>query len=144
MWNFNDLSKKQKRLVGKSQKLKTDLIIPIELPSPNVYLKWHWAKRGRLKKTLASAMTEAVPPSPYNAVNLHVTRVCVRRVTDADNEFFIVKPLLDAMVTAGILIDDNKNIIKRLNVDQLTRKQAEDATGNSEPRTIIRIEVLND
>ena len=144
MWKLDDLSPKQKRLLGKSQTPVTELIIPIELPSPNTYIKWHWASRARFKKKLGSHMSRAVPPEPYTSVNLYVTRVCIRRITDADNEFFIIKPLLDAMVTAGIIPDDNKNIIKSVTVDQLTRKQAEDATGNSEPRTIIRIEVLND
>ena len=142
-WRVEDLTDKQKKLLSKlpTQPITT-LTIPLELPSPNVYLRWHWAKRARLKKDLAAHMYSAVPHKPYPAVSLSVTRVCTRRITDIDNEAFIVKPLLDAMVNVGIITDDNSDIVKSVEVNQLTRSQAKKKTDNDSVRTIVEIEVV--
>ena len=141
-WRVEDLTDKQKRLLVMNKTPITSFSIPLELPSPNVYLRWHWAKRARLKKDLAAHMYSVVPHKPYPAVSLNVTRVCTRRITDVDNEAFIVKPLLDAMVSAGIIADDNSDIVKSVEVQQLTRSQAKKKTDNDSIRTIVEIEVV--
>lgn len=141
-WRVEDLTPKQKRLLAKGSTPVTSFTIPLELPSPNAYIRWHWAKRARFKKQLTAHMGKAVPPEPYKATKLTVTRVCSRRITDVDNEAFIVKPLLDAMVNAGIIVDDNSNVVQIVNVHQLTRAQAKSKTGDDTVRTIVEIEVV--
>lgn len=141
-WRVADLTPKQRRLLAKSKPPETTFVIPVGLPSPNVYLRWHWAKRARFKKQLAAHMMSAMPLEPYAAVTLTVTRVCTRRITDVDNEAFIVKPLLDAMVGAGIIADDNSEIVQEVSVRQLTRAQAKKQTNDSTVRTIVEIEVV--
>lgn len=144
-WTYDALSDKQRACLPQNTTSSTNFLrieIPVELPSPNTFINMFWAKRAKFKKQLIAYIAQSRPQEPYEAVSLKVTRVCKRRVTDPDNEAFLPKPLLDALVRAGVIVDDNKDCVQSFEVEQLTRSQALAETGDDTLRTIVEIEVL--
>jgi len=50
----------------------------------------------------------------YEKVDLRIQRHCVRSIRDKDNLWGGCKPIIDALVSAGILLDDTEgNIVHR-------------------------------
>ena|GEM_PF-1961807 len=92
------------------------LIIPENMPSLNQWKNWHWGKQDRYKKMLAQAlaMLARLAGSPQFAKAsvqvIHFHRVLRRR--DEDN--LAPKFLLDALCQAGMLVDDNKDLLTLL------------------------------
>lgn len=87
------------------------LVIPNYLPpSLNALLRVHWAQRRRLKqecKDLVAAyakMDGMKPATGKRKVSLQLTLTGRKQAFDADN---IWKAVLDALVTAGLLVDDS-------------------------------------
>lgn len=88
---------------------------PEVVPSLNVWKNWHWAKQGRYKQELKDAITLLalaikMPKFERTTVQIiyyHGTR---RRRDPADN--YAPKFLMDALVAAGILADDNGELVK--------------------------------
>lgn len=92
------------------------LIIPENMPSLNQWKNWHWGKQGRYKKMLtqALAMLTRLAGSPRfvkaSVQVIHFHRVHRRR--DEDN--LTPKFLLDALCQAGMLLDDNVELLTLL------------------------------
>jgi len=86
------------------------------MPSLNQWKNWHWGKQDRYKKMLAQAlaMLARLAGSPQFAKAsvqvIHFHRVLRRR--DEDN--LAPKFLLDALCQAGMLVDDNKDLLTLL------------------------------
>ncbi|MBS4026428.1 MAG: hypothetical protein KGZ96_12225 [Clostridia bacterium] len=92
------------------------VIIPENMPSLNQWKNWHWGKQGRYKKMLsqALAMPARLAGSPWfvkaSVQVIYFHRVHLRR--DEDN--LAPKFLLDALCQAGILVDDNVDLLTLL------------------------------
>ena len=99
-------------------------ILPENLPSLNVWKAWHWGKQDRFKKNLTHnlgilALTIGKPRFERARVEVrHFFRVQRRR--DTDN--MAPKFLLDALREAGVLADDNAEVLEvpeaRIGVDR--------------------------
>lgn len=89
-------------------------VIPENMPSLNVWKKWHWTKQQRFKNRLANnlqllALTVGQPRFERARVEVvHYHRVHNRH--DADN--YAPKFLLDALRHAGVLVDDNEKVLE--------------------------------
>ena len=90
---------------------------PREL-SPNARV--HWAMLARVKRAYKEACgwtIRAAIQAPWHLgspVTAQVTFVCDGRRRDADNHLAMLKPLWDALVEMGVLVDDNKDALKIL------------------------------
>ena len=85
------------------------------LPSINTASNNHWRVRARNNKTwkravVHFALAAGLPPEPL----WKATVVCTRhssRVPDYENLAHSFKPLVDGLVTGGVLVDDNQQVI---------------------------------
>ena len=82
-------------------------------PSLNQWTRWHWTKKSRVKKSWEQEI--ALRCGKYGTPNLTGVMVEIRyyfkdkRVRDRDN--YVPKFILDGLVKAGIIEDDNDNDI---------------------------------
>ena len=99
--------------------------LPPAALSPNG--RGHWSKRYRAGKALAEAVYLRLPGGPLSAqaprtatmVGPAVVRYHVRwcgKAPDEDNFSTSLKPALDEIVRAGILVDDGPEHVKRIDV----------------------------
>lgn len=85
--------------------------LPYEVPSQNARDGQHWSARHRERKELTWRVRAALPPGgcPHGtrkrAVVIHAFRR--RRITDRANLVGGAKALVDALVAAGVLVDDS-------------------------------------
>ena len=85
------------------------------LPSINTASNNHWRVRARHNRkwrhdTILSAKAAGLPPEPL----WRATVVCTRhsaREPDFENLAHSFKPLVDGLVTGGVLVDDNQAVI---------------------------------
>ncbi len=86
--------------------------------SPNTSV--HWAKLAKAKREykdecgwyILSATGEAGQAAHLSPpVTAQVTFHCDGRRRDADNHMAMLKPLFDALVEMGVLVDDNKDVL---------------------------------
>lgn len=89
--------------------------IPFVPPSLNVWKNWHWAKQQRYKKDLTAdlarlAMAMVLPCYHRASVDITYYFKTNRRRDPQDN--YAPKFLMDALVGAGILDDDNGELVK--------------------------------
>lgn len=91
------------------------LVIPEIHPSVNVWKGWHWAKRGRYLRELTENITWLVLarklPLTRNAIVEITYFFPDRRRRDTNN--YTPKFLLDALVYAGLILDDNAKEIRQ-------------------------------
>ena len=98
--------------------------LPPAALSPNS--RGHWSKRYRAGKALAEAVSLRLPGGPLSAqeprtamVGPAVVAYHVRwcgKAPDEDNFSTSLKPALDEIVRAGILVDDGPDHVKRIDV----------------------------
>jgi crossover junction endodeoxyribonuclease RusA len=91
------------------------LVIPVIHPSVNVWKDWHWAKRDRYLRELTENITWLVL-----AKKLPLTRKATVEITyffpdrrRRDTNNYTPKFLLDALVYAGLILDDNAKEIRQ-------------------------------
>lgn len=83
--------------------------------TPNQLKTMHWAARAKHSKQWRSAARwmafKSQPKQPLRQVRLTFIRGSSRQC-DYDNGIASVKPLIDGLVDAGIIADDNPSIVK--------------------------------
>jgi len=90
------------------------LVIPESMPSLNEWKLWHWAKQQRFKSRLSDNIT--LLALTLNRPRFEMARVEVvhyfrtNRRRDTDN--MAPKFLLDALHGAGVLVDDNSEVLE--------------------------------
>jgi hypothetical protein len=85
--------------------------------SQNARDKWSWQKRHReskeWKKQIGLSMLVAgIKPPKYKVVDIKIQRHCVRSIRDEDNYWGGCKPVIDALVTNGIILEDTPENIR--------------------------------
>lgn len=103
------------------------IIIQGKVPLLNEMLRQHWSKRTELKKQYHLEILSQKPEKFKGKVNVHLTRYS-SRVPDPDGVAGSAKTLLDAIVDAGIIEDDNMNIVENFTVSWEKCKRKERRT----------------
>lgn len=91
------------------------IIIPENMPSLNIWKGWHWGKQDRFKEQMTNnlrslALTVGRPRFERASVQItHYFRVNRRR-DSGDN--YAPKFVLDALKNAGVLVDDNAEVLR--------------------------------
>ena len=77
--------------------------LPLDLPSLNAYMRWHFRKQKKWRETLAQYVFALGSPLPTfeTPVTVRITRMYGfrKRAYDTDNAYASVKPLLDILKT---------------------------------------------
>ena len=101
------------------------LQVPGKIPvSQNQRDKWHWAKRHKESKSwkkqiaLAKLVAGCRGEPKYSQVDIKIQRHCVRSIKDQDNLWGGCKPILDALVSEGIISDDGRDNIRHREIWQ--------------------------
>ncbi len=112
------------------------IILPEALPTANTIYKKHWRKyqkeTKRLKELVFFTLLEQKIPKKNIGAVVEIDVIVflpTKRKRDIDNIFF--KPVQDAIVEWGIILDDNYTVIKRLSLSMQYAK--------NNPRTEIII-----
>ena len=103
------------------------LTIKSKVPLLNQMLRQHWSKRKKLKEQYHLEILSQKPQKFKGKVNVHLTRYS-SRVPDPDGVAGSAKIILDAVVDAGIIEDDNMNVIENFSVNWKKCKQKEQRT----------------
>ena len=109
---------------------RVDLIIP-RLPGLNTSSRrQHWAVQHKDAKTWSSLVRTGVrrPRVPHAKAEV-ILRRCSTREPDYDNLVASFKPVVDALVTSGILADDKPSNFKHRRPDYKWAKVAKDHQG---------------
>ena len=111
------------------------IVLPLPTPSANEWSGKHWSRRYRLKAQWAKLLLVAKPGEHRASSRLRVTieRVMTGGGLDPDNLAGGLKPVLDAMVSLGLLLDDSPRWLE-LHVGQSKPGKGEP------PHTVITIE----
>ena len=99
--------------------------LTIELPflppralSPNA--RGHWSKRYKAGKELGESVwvraREVAPPEPWERVTIRYKVFWCGKVPDPDNFIASMKPALDGIVRAGVIVDDGPEYVTILPV----------------------------
>lgn len=103
------------------------LTIQGKVPLLNEMLRQHWSKRKKLKEKYHLEILSQNPQKFKGKVNVSLTRYS-SRVPDPDGVAGSAKMILDAIVDAGIIEDDNMNIVKNFTVNWKKCKRKERRT----------------
>ena len=113
---------------------------PLIPKSLNNLLRMHWAARRRHERTwlghigVAKAQAGVFKAPELERVEIHIQIMHTGRgILDEDNVWGGLKPMFDALVKVGILVDDNDQVIIRRT---LTRTRVKHL---AEAKTIIKI-----
>lgn len=96
-----------------------------ELPqSLNKKLRKHWTKQRRESKLWDTLIYQKVfrqlPPTPLKRAKLRIVKHFWRTM-DFDGFVGSLKPVVDALVTAGVIEDDSWKVLHAWDVDQVFR-----------------------
>lgn len=117
--------------------MRTELLIPEHVPSLNGkggMLRAHWSKKAKIIKTYQWLFRAQSMNQHKGKVRMTVTRMSLNPTMDFDNLVGCYKHHIDAIVKAGILIDDSPKIIIDPKYEQVI------ALDKTQQRTIIIIE----
>lgn len=101
-----------------------ELTVPLRTPSGNNLSGYHWSKRVRLRQDWQLMLRVALNAQRHFGelrlarVKLEVVRHAAVLIRDHDNLVAGLKPVLDAMVQVGLLVDDGREVIAQLEVRQ--------------------------
>ena len=88
----------------------------------------HWRSRyhnfEKIKDEIGASIKNSLPDSPITNASVYIWRYSSGKL-DRDNAYFTAKPILDALVREGVIIDDGPSILKRLNIHQVKIKRTE-------------------
>lgn len=95
--------------------------------TPSLNHRTHWAIKAKQVKELKSLVKPVLiahkPCKPFDSVKLRLMfYIPTRRRMDIDNLIARAKPLIDAMVDTGILLDDSYQVVRELTVAAEYRK----------------------
>lgn len=87
------------------------LSLPYTRPPLTLNDRLHWAPRSRLVHTIRQttcvlARAKHIPLCQRISVELHYQQFIAKRI-DADNLYATVKPCVDGLVDAGVVLDDD-------------------------------------
>jgi len=117
-------------------------MIVLEIPrvpeTPNNFLGFHWRHRQRnsalWQQEISYALVGRRPPEPYAKARVSIER-CSRGEMDPDNLVACVKPIIDALRYACVLVDDSpKHLVLQVSQTRCPRKLT--------PHTKIEIDPL--
>jgi hypothetical protein len=113
------------------------LTIPRLAPSLNRALRMHWSARKREQAAWDALVLQALSGSrpKMERARVEITRFYAKHALDKDGAYGAQKPVIDALVHAGIIPDDSPEHI------ELTVLQVKVATVKEE-RTEIRLEAM--
>ena len=97
--------------------------------TPNLNDRTFWAKKAKQVKDLKAQVTPVLlghkPSEPFSRVRLRFTfYLPTRRRRDLANLLTCCKPLIDAMVDVGILVDDDYQTVREIAATAEYRKAA--------------------
>jgi hypothetical protein len=116
--------------------LITELTFPGVIPGnngPKGLLRMHFQKRKQLKERYIFYVRSLTSNRHTGPIRLELIRYSIRPVMDFDNLVSTGKILIDAIVLAGVLPDDNQSIIPQ------REYRVEKAATKNDQRTVIRI-----
>jgi Holliday junction resolvase RusA-like endonuclease len=93
--------------------MKQKIVVPELAPSLNKWQRMHWGKRKKIKEQWQWLIAEQSPKKHDGSVVINYTRASTRKM-DLDNAAASFKPIGDALVKAGIIEDDNPDILTEL------------------------------
>ena len=97
-----------------------EIMLPYTKPPLSLNQRLHWAVKAKLVKevrTTTARLAEQLQIPPLEAVEITLIYTPkTARKRDTDNLFATLKPAVDGLVDAGILADDNTEIVKKLSV----------------------------
>jgi hypothetical protein len=124
-------------------KLATVLVIGFEVPSQNHTERRHWSARSKERKRLDWLIRAALPadgcPHRGRKRQLEIIAYRRRRISDHANLVGGCKTLLDAIVAAGVLVDDSDDY-----ACAAYRQDVISKGGHDRPTTVIRIYDLDE
>lgn len=106
------------------------ITLPFATPSQNVYMRWHWSRRGKFRDEVrmhvrAQARTLMRVPGPITRsrqrVGVEFLRRGVRQL-DTGNLIGGIKAALDALVLEGLLWDDSPRWLQDVYHQERCRK----------------------
>ncbi len=94
------------------------LVLPYHRPPLNLNDRMHWAPQRRTARELRQAVcvlarSYRIPPCGRVAVQLHYRQKTRRRI-DGDNLVATVKPCVDGLRDAGVIVDDDTTRVVHL------------------------------
>lgn len=97
-----------------------EIVLPYDKPPLSLNQRLHWAVKAKLVKEVRATTARLaeqlqIPPLEAVEITLIYTPKTARK-RDTDNLFATLKPAVDGLVDAGVLADDNTEIVKRLSV----------------------------
>lgn len=85
--------------------------------TPNELVRLHWAQKAKEAKkwrTMSAYVARKFKPkTPFESVELTFIRGSSRQC-DFDNGIAALKPIIDGLKDAGIILDDNPNVVKAI------------------------------
>jgi Holliday junction resolvase RusA-like endonuclease len=102
--------------------------VPGVFPSLNVLNKWHWAKRARLRKSIAWQILAALPDrTKLMQPEKHVMIVDIviyqpHRRLDQDNAEGEMKAFVDSLRSLGLIFRDSPKWLKKTIEQEIDRK----------------------
>ncbi len=104
--------------------VQNHVVISFGLPSQNEVIKiskQHWSKYSGMKKKNTAAVRallveqDCIPETPYQRINMDCVWIESGHTRDPDNIMCGgLKPIFDAMVKEGIIIDDSIKYVNRI------------------------------
>lgn len=98
--------------------------------SLNKKLRSHWGKNHKENRewdnVIFFALLRKLPPSPLTKAHLKITRHHYRTL-DFDGLVGSLKPVVDALVSCGVLKDDSWNVLHAWEIDQVFRSKKDGA-----------------
>jgi crossover junction endodeoxyribonuclease RusA len=97
-----------------------EIVLPYTKPPLSLNQRLHWAVKAKLVKEVRTATAQLakqaqIPPLEAVEITLIYTPKTARK-RDTDNLFATLKPAVDGLVDAGVIADDNTEIVTKLSV----------------------------
>ena len=122
---------------------KLDLTLHALPKSNNKSLRSHWAAQRREGKMfdllIAGICRGKLPAQPLKKAHITITRHFWRTL-DFDGLVGSLKPVVDALVSAGVIEDDNWNVLGSWEVDQQFRTKKEGPLLTIQVREVVESE----